>query len=55
MKNVIVCAKLFFLLVSALIVTMAGVVSFIPYVIFRVCKTLHCAIEKKVEALKLEV
>ena len=55
MGNSIVCFKLIFLLVAALIVTIVGVFSFIPYAVFRICKKLHEIIEKKVEDLKWEV
>ena len=55
MNNAIVCVKLFFLLVAALVVTMVGVAAFIPYAIFRICKKLHEIIERKVEDLKLDI
>ena len=55
MNNAIVCVKLFFLLVAALVVTMVGVATFIPCAIFRICKKLHEIIERKVEDLKLDV
>lgn len=55
MNNAIVCVKLFFLLVAALVVTMIGVAAFIPYAIFRICKKLHEIIERKVEDLNLDI
>ena len=55
MNNAIVCVKLFFLLVAALVVTMVGVAAFIPYAIFMICKKLHEIIERKVEDLKLDI
>ena len=55
MNNAIVCVKLFFLLVAAIIVTIIGIAAFLPYAIFRICKTLHGVIESKVEEIKLEI
>ena len=55
MNNAIVCVKLFFLLVAALVVTIVGVAASIPYAIFMICKKLHGVIESKVEDLKLDI